>query len=196
MDFTGIPPSLLEVNFISFLASQLGRLVSIDFNFAKPYRVDIVSCLVSVIFIQGCYFHVNANSSTFKIQMAVRQSTACSNCDLSSLGKSESDFMDRIEKCEGSDSSSKLASQFQQQFKKLILVFWEGLFVQDQQIMKELNHFQSSIVVPNLANKKSSMQTAMWGVKELLLKAHLYLIPSSTSEVILVPLIVWEIRIA
>lgn len=98
LDFMGILPSLLEEKFVSFLVSQFGSLISWDFNFTKPERMDVISCLASVPnHITSCNFDVIVNSVAINIKMSLRQSIAWANCDLSIPKSSESDSISNME---------------------------------------------------------------------------------------------------
>lgn len=70
LDFFGVPISLLHKQFVEFMISRFGTLISVDLNFEQPDRIDVISCLAAIPLdtLQSELF-VNLNGIKTKISM-------------------------------------------------------------------------------------------------------------------------------
>lgn len=48
LDFMGLPPVIIYEPIIRDMAARFGCIVAIDYDFVRPDRLDVVSCLVPV----------------------------------------------------------------------------------------------------------------------------------------------------
>lgn len=82
VDLMGIPPVFICEEVIRDLASRFGNVVAVDSDLARPDRLDVVSCLVSMpLGTESKELLVTLRNKEYKVYSAIRQGVGCDRCN-------------------------------------------------------------------------------------------------------------------
>lgn len=95
IDLMGIPPVFICEDVVRDLASRYGKVVAIDSELARPDRLDVVSCLVSVpVGTEAKNMKITVGSKEFTIFSAIRQGVGCDHCNGQDIDDSDEEGID------------------------------------------------------------------------------------------------------